>query len=245
MTLPYIEKKGDSGFTTVIDTETITVRGDHPEYDALMEAVQEDDPEMFMNLYSKGNRLEYAFDETDVDIDVDEEKIFYKGDEVTHVVAEKILKGVKASEDVDSFILFLDHLMENPSKKSVDQLYDFLQSEGMPVTEDGCFLGYKAVRDDFTDKHTGEIDNSPGSVCEMRRNQVEDDPKVGCAPGLHVGSLKYAKNFRGGGRIVLVKVNPEDVVSVPEENHNKMRVCRYEVVDTYSKDEPLDDGLYR
>jgi hypothetical protein len=112
----------------------------------------------------------------------------------------------------------------------VNQLWDFLQNKGIPLTEDGCFLAYKSVRQDFKDHHSGQFDNSPGKVHEMPRNQISDDPRVECHEGFHVGALEYAKNTWSGARLVVCKVDPENVVSVPHDhNSQKMRVCKYEV----------------
>ena len=44
-------------------------------------------------------------------------------------------------------------------------------------------------------------------------------------------------NHFGGERIVIVKINPRDVVSIPTDyNDSKGRACRYEVVDEIDKE---------
>ena len=79
-------------------------------------------------------------------------------------------------------------------------------------------------------EQTGTIRNNIGDVVTMPRNAVEDDPKVACHVGLHVGSFSYANGF--GRHLLTVKVDPADVVSVPEDHGNqKMRVCAYTVVE--------------
>jgi hypothetical protein len=132
---------------------------------------------------------------------------------------------------------FLNNIMENPSMQSQKELYDFLEPEHLPITEDGFFLAYKAVRSDFKDKYRGVFDNSVGQVCEMQRAKVDDDRGRGCSNGLHAGALNYVANYgslEAGDRIVIVKINPKDVVSVPSDsNCEKLRTCRYEVVGQY------------
>jgi hypothetical protein len=127
--------------------------------------------------------------------------------------------------------------MENPSMQSQKELYDFLEHELLPITEDGCFLAYKAVRSDFMDKYAGKFDNHVGKVCEMQRAKVDDNRSVGCSQGLHAGALNYVAGYGSvdaGDRIVIVKIHPRDVVSVPSDcNHEKLRTCRYEVVGEY------------
>lgn len=110
---------------------------------------------------------------------------------------------------------------------------------GIPITGDGCFLAYKGVTENFLDKHSHTIDNTPGNVIEYPRNEVSDDFRAECHAGLHVGDLSYARGF--ATKTIIVKVRPEDVVSIPyDQNQRKMRVCRYEVVGLYSDKLPDD-----
>lgn len=126
-------------------------------------------------------------------------------------------------------LAFWDNLKTNPSFNSRQMLYKFLDHNGHPLTEDGCFIAYRGVREDFKDKHTGNFDNSPGQVLEMARDQVDDNPNNTCSNGFHVACFDYAKGF--GEKLIEVKVNPADVVAVPTDyNGTKMRVCKFEVI---------------
>lgn len=138
-------------------------------------------------------------------------------------------------EDPTPVYKFYEKLQRNPSWRSVQQLWQFLQHDNIPLTEDGCFLAYKGVNANFTDKHTGKVDNHPGKVNEMQRNMISDDPNQACHYGYHVGALSYARSFAGGGgKLVICKVDPEHVVCVPyDSSQEKMRVCKYEVLGLY------------
>lgn len=89
-------------------------------------------------------------------------------------------------------------------------------------------------------KFTGRIPNWVGAVVTMPRPEVDDDYGRDCSTGLHVGSFAYAKGF--GPNIIIVRVDPADVVSVPQYDTNKMRVCRYEVIEV--QDQPQYDLSY-
>lgn len=144
-------------------------------------------------------------------------------------LTHRIIKLRDMGLPYDPLIKFWENLKKNPSFNSRAMLYKFLEHNGHPLTEDGCFIAYRGVREDFKDKHTGKFDNSPGQVLEMPREQVDDNPKNTCSTGLHVACYEYAKGF--GERLVEVKVNPTDVVAVPEDyNGTKMRVCKFEVI---------------
>jgi hypothetical protein len=105
-----------------------------------------------------------------------------------------------------------------------------LEKNNLPITPDGYFLAYKKVRANYLDVHSGTMDNSPGRVVEMPRNKVDDNQNNTCSHGLHFCSEGYLKHF-GGERTVIVKINPADVVSIPNDyNQTKGRACRYEVI---------------
>jgi len=101
------------------------------------------------------------------------------------------------------------------------------------------------------DIHSRSMNNSVGQVVTMPRNKVDDVRANTCSEGLHFCSLEYLPHFGSlsrGDRTVIVKINPADVVSIPQDYNNaKGRTCRYQVVaehdsDTKSAfDEPVVD----
>jgi len=141
----------------------------------------------------------------------------------------RIIKFKEQKLPYDALLRFWDNLKKNPSYNARKMLFKFLEHNGHPLTDDGCFIAYRGVTEDFKDVHTKTFDNKVGSICEMPRSLVDDNPKNTCSSGLHVACHNYAKGF--GPRLVEVKVNPSDVVCVPEDyNGTKMRTCRFEVV---------------
>lgn len=167
--------------------------------------------------------------------------VYYKDEPIHEVLNNYILEIIKDGYECDPLLLFVENLYKNTSLRCVNDLFSFLQHRNMPITEDGCFLGYKAVRSDFMDKWTGTINNSVGRRIKMPRNKVMDDPEVGCSYGLHVGSLEYAQGYSSDDDVLLiVKVNPKDVVSVPNEDSKKLRCCEYKVVSLFSS--PLSNS---
>ena len=167
--------------------------------------------------------------------------VLYDGEEAfpTELNA-RVLEYKEAQLPYDSLLKFWENLKKNPSFNSRKMLFSFLSHNGHALTEDGCFVAYRGITSDFKDKHTGKWDNSPGAVCEINRELVDDNPTNTCSTGLHVACFGYAKDF--GEKLVEVKVNPADVVCVPiDYNNTKMRVCRFEVLAecTDMRDEPL------
>ena len=114
----------------------------------------------------------------------------------------------------------------------------------MPLTPDGNFLAYKGVRSDFSDWHSGQCPNKVGDVNEMPRRNVCDNANIGCSDGFHAGSLDYARQYGNGGHLMVVEIDPSDVVSVPLDcDCQKLRTCKYKVVSLFEKklEQPMCD----
>ena len=173
-------------------------------------------------------------------------ELLFDGDPVNTSLASTIIRLASEDESGDptKLIKFLENLMNNPSEHSREQLYDWIAPRNITITQDGHFLAYKGLRGDFTSINAGpgivnnveytgstHLDNSPGNVVEFSRSKVVANSSIGCAVGLHAGTHEYASGF-AQGKLVLVKINPRDVVSVPTDcDAQKLRVCRYEVLE--------------
>ena len=152
----------------------------------------------------------------------------FQGKEIPNNINSRIIQMATKGEDPTPLFKFWERLQKNPSMRSVKQLWTFLEHGGIPLTKEGTFLAYKGVKNDFKDAHTGTVDNKPGMVNKMPRNQISDDPNHACHEGFHVGALRYAQSF--SQRVVVCEVDPENVVCVPyDSNAEKMRVCEYTV----------------
>lgn len=152
------------------------------------------------------------------------------GENLPESLSKRVLAFAQQGIDVDGLLAFWANLAKNVSLQSKNHLFAFLEHNDIPLTEDGYFIGYKRITMDWKDCHTKTFDNSIGKIVEMPRAEVNEDPNEHCSRGLHVCSYGYLASF-SGDRIVEVKVNPADVVAVPNDyNGMKMRVCKYEVI---------------
>ena len=239
MSIPYILT--DKSLTVVINGKSMTMESTNPSFvnakaalvDEQYELLEEmfDTPKAVVN-FSEGN------------IEVKDGAVLYKGETVHNHVVDRILDFMSNSLPYKPLVNFLDKLLENPSRRAVNDLYSFLEHKAMPLTPDGNFLAYKGVRDDYTDWHSGNFGNNIGDVNEMPRRNVCDDAYVGCSLGFHAGSLEYAKGYGNGGHLMVVEINPADVVSVPNDcDCQKLRTSKYKVVAHFEKklEEPMCD----
>ena len=192
--------------------------------------------------------------------EISPEVVTYQGEELPSSLAEKVRSLAHEGLPLSLFSKFWENIQLNPSASSVRELYDFLSYKELPITEDGCFIAYKGVDSGYWSisgnnktkvlqgkkNCGGKIYNGIGERIEVRRWDVDDNRDHHCSFGLHVGSLKYAEEFApAGGNILIVKVNPKDVVSVPTDfNCQKCRVAAYEVVSLLSTKQDSCGHLY-
>lgn len=247
MSVPFMIVDGN--LTVVLKSKSYQVLKDHFNYKAIVEALHTADEDTMLNLIDVQSAVA-SF--SDGSVEVKNGVVFYDGEEVHSTITKRLLEFMKNGLPFQPLVNFLKNLMMNPSMQSQRELYDFLEHENLPITEDGHFLAYKAVRvyrgesivdktgltvndGDFVDKYTGKsFRNNVGDFPSMGRSRVDDNRSVGCSAGLHVGSIKYVEGYASGDKIVIVKINPQGVVSVPsDENCQKVRVCFYEVVAEY------------
>jgi hypothetical protein len=227
MSYPFIIQ--GSNVTVVIEGKPHTVSKTHVSYSKVVDAIKAGewdtvkaiiDPVKVVLNYGQGN------------ISIQGDKLFWKGEPFAGVLATRMISMLEEGFSIEPMVLFMHNLLKNPSKRSVDELYGFLEKNSLPITPDGYFLAYKKVRPDFKDIHSGTMDNSPGTVVEMERYKVDDNKDQTCSTGLHFCGMSYLGHFGGtSDRTVIVKIDPADVVSIPSDyNGAKGRACRYEVI---------------
>lgn len=159
-------------------------------------------------------------------------EMFFGDRIVPDAISSRIRHCIRNDIPVEYILNFFEKLMLNPSKNSVDQLYNFLEDSSIAIDPEGYIIAMKAIRKDWTDKYTGKISNRIGERVSMPRNQVTDNPDTACSTGLHAGSDRYVKWYgKNGDRFVYVRIHPKDVVSVPNDhNYGKIRVSEYVVI---------------
>ena len=228
--IPYILT--DDSLTVVLKGESFTMNRANPAFRNAIEALESDNSEQLEAMFDTPKAVtQYV----DGNIEVTSAgEVKYKGSEVHNHVVGRILSFMSEGLPYKPLVKFLEKLMENPSRRSTEELYGFLEHKQMPLTPDGNFLAYKGIREDYTDWYSGKFSNKVGETLEMPRNGVCDDAIYGCSSGFHAGSLEYAEGYGNGGHLMVVEINPKDVVSVPNDcNCQKLRTAKYKVVDHY------------
>jgi hypothetical protein len=227
MSFPFIIQ--GNNVTVMVDGKPNTISKTHVSYQKVVDAIKSNDwatvkaiidPVKVILNYGAGN------------ISIKGDTLYWKNEPFAGVLATRMISMLEEGFSIEPMVLFMHNLLKNPSKRSVDELYGFLEKNGLPITPDGHFLAYKKVRKDFLDIHSGTMNNAPGTVVEMDRFKVDDNKDQTCSTGLHFCGMSYLDHFGGSdSRTVIVKIDPADVVSIPSDyNGAKGRACRYEVI---------------
>ena len=228
------------GISLFVGAESHVISHDHPNFIKVHEAIKNNELHKIKDLLDVSKQV---IDFGEGKLKVIKGVVFYDDTEIHGALCNYIIKCIRDGFTITPILNFLDNLEQNPSYRAVTELYNFLEVGNLPLTEDGCFVAYKKVRYDFTDIYTGRFDNSVNAVCKMKRNAVNEDSQVTCSYGLHACSYGYLAHFGSSGqdKVVAVKINPRDVVSIPVDyNNSKLRCCEYKVIaditDTYEAD---------
>lgn len=254
MSYPYIIQ--GNNIVVVIGANSHTINKGHIAFNKVLDAIKLGDWETVKNTVEpKKVILSYGAG----NISIKGETLYWKGREFHNSLSRRMIQMFQDGFPIEPLVLFMENLMENPSYRAVNELYEFLEKNTLPITPDGHFLAYKKVRTDYLDVHSGTVLNKVAAtftpeetaslplvsgkkkevtvnvenavtVIYMPRNEVNDDKNQTCSEGLHFCSKEYLGSF-GGDRVMILKINPRDVVSIPSDyNRSKGRACRYEVI---------------
>lgn len=118
---------------------------------------------------------------------------------------------------------------------SVQDVIRFLNRSDLPIADDGSIIAYKILKyrdirsGIFVDCHTGRIPQKVGSIVRVEEHLVDRDRRNECSNGLHIARRGYLGNFRGDV-CVLIKLEPENIITVPHNDPDKVRVTAYQIL---------------
>jgi len=169
------------------------------------------------------------------------------GKEARIVPGVEALKGqmshaakLGSTKGVEALIARLSKVNENRGH-SVQDVLRFLEKGDLPVADDGSIIAYKILKhrpnstelkqqeNVFYDCYSGKIPQKVGSYVCVAEELVDRNRRNECSNGLHIARRGYLGDFPGDV-CVLTKIDPEDVVTVPHNDPNKVRVCGYHIL---------------
>lgn len=252
-----------------IDGECYVVNAKtHLNYDAIVKALGNNDHDTLAKLVDMKKAFEtYASADGSMKVEVRNDAI-YVNDKILHdALGNRLFEMARQRLPVQPMIEFLAKKAKNRSKRAIGELFGMLEHNILPITPRGTFQAYKAVKrhagtpfvdplgrrvkfNDLVDIYTGKYRNNVGDEVSMDRDDVCDDKSRTCAKGLHFTSLGYITKGTGMGRftgksIVIIEIDPADVVSIPVDYSNqKGRCCQYKVVHLHTEGDEFPEEAF-
>lgn len=222
---------GRSSISVFLDGEFNSIDDSHANYPMLLDELRKSAEDRDLDYIRGMITIEKMLEQLSIGhVTVFEDEIHFDGRPVHNYMTQRMLEIIQQGLDITPWATFMDNVFSNPASYAQAELYEWMEKANMPITPDGHFLAFKKVRADYTDCHTGKFDNSLGNVLEMDRGQCDPIRDHHCSSGFHFASVGYLSHF-GGQRVIVVKINPKDVTSIPNDySFTKGRTCRYEVV---------------
>lgn len=242
LSYPAIVVLNDSLIIVNTNNETFTYYRDNENFDAIKEIVLDVvktsvcTQDQFLQLKALSSLKEKLINWGAGYVTVVNSQIYYKNELIDDVLSKFILYLVKNNDqDLQYWCNFLDTIQNCSSSHVYDRLFLFISKNDLAISKDGrSIYAWKVIGSNYKDKYTNTIDNSIGQYVSMPRNKVTIDNNISCSSGLHVASFDYLRSCYAatGDRLVIVKVNIEDIVSIPNDYEgSKIRVSAYSVVE--------------
>ncbi len=240
-----VKQDGKMSAAFGLGSKSYSVDESNPNFDTIVESLIAEDYEEAVRLFDLSQSVAKEFTKVSERVSVANGRVYFDGVEVENALTNQILNFLRNGENFNPLVNFMEKLYVNTNEYVREQLFKWVDNRNLTILPDGDFVAYKGVtkvdgvyRSIHSGSatvdgkvHDGQIPNPIGSVIEMPRDKVNNNPDIGCSTGLHVGTFSFAKNF-GQGPVLTIAVNPRDVVSVPRDSNNqKVRTCRYRVLD--------------
>ncbi len=134
---------------------------------------------------------------------------------------------------------------------SVEDIIRFKERSDLSIADNGDIIAYKLLNSYkargtyngepiasgegiFYDIHSGLVPQRVGSLVCVDESLVDKNRRNECSSGLHVARRAYLAGFSGDS-VFMIIVRPEDIITVPHGDANKVRVCAYHIVAQLSK----------
>lgn len=213
------------------------------------DAVQAVKDRNFEALVAAADKKAAIADYSDGRIEIHGNNVTYLGRPIHNTLTQRLVQMLEQKLPFEPWLKFLENLMQNPSKRAIQEVYAWVERHGATITEDGCIQGHKklnrvetdtrlpedqrkaidgepADKHIYIDVHSGTVRQWEGKVVSMPRNEVDDNWGTACSEGFHVGTPDY--HF-GGDVAVVVHVNPAHFVAA-DVHSKKFRCSEYTIV---------------
>lgn len=246
----YWTLTGSNGDTTLIvmcpDGQAFSFPIDHPNFteaERLARVEKVKDAEQYRKLWNVEEAVRDLFGVVTDRVRVAEGIVYFDEKPIHNIVTDRLLQFMEeGTRDFAPLAKFMENIEANPNERCRNALFEWLEHNSLAIDEDGFVVCFKGVKNDYTPTRIGPgivngvevkageyIKYAPGNLVSIPREKC-DESNAHCSTGLHIANRAFAKNFSHSTRVMEVRVNPADVVSVALDGREKIRCCRLRVV---------------
>ena len=177
--------------------------------------------------------------------------------EVEGPIVERILGFAEQGLPFEPLVKLLDNLYKNTDENIRAKLFQFIEHNNLPITENGAFIVYKLVKADgsppyynaaFFEQLPNGLTKSVnkyrvGGVYTMpRENAIKGGGECSSGAVLYAGNKNYfGGQFQGdiyvrnnGYKMLLAEVYPQDVCNVSAIEASKLATCKIRIISEYN-----------
>ena len=144
MSYPFIMQ--GNNVTVVIGNKPHTISKTHITYQKVVDAIKQGDWDTVKDIIEP---KKVVLDFGQGRVSIKGETLYWDGEVFNGTIAVRMINMLQEGFTIEPLVKFMENLLENPSKRSVDELYGFLEKNNLPITPDGHFLAYKKIKDDY------------------------------------------------------------------------------------------------
>jgi hypothetical protein len=135
-----INDQGEGSVSFILGGVLQTVPSTHREFKRITSAlINGEDPQPFLDLAK-------AVEGLDGRVKVLGDTVYF-GDEPQHsTLARTILRYRQEGRETKGLVLFMERLAQNPSRRSREQLFDWVQDRDLTIDAEGFFIAFKGVQ---------------------------------------------------------------------------------------------------
>jgi hypothetical protein len=196
-------EEGEAKVSFPAGDAVVTIPDTHPNYKRILHALVEgNDPTKYINIFAALEEL--ASDRVIVSNGI----VLFDGEPVHDALSRTILRYTSEGRDTDNLVRFLERVNANPSRRSREQLWEWVQAADLHVDEDGCIVGWKSVQ---------RVAGEPIEVFDPANPEADEDGTV------YIPTESYRSHSTGTAWVNGVQHDGQipyaigDVVTIPRE----------------------------
>jgi hypothetical protein len=260
MTINYILNSTNGTLNVIVKGKPVTISKEREidKYNKVLELIRQDDEDAIVKLFDVVTQVS-----TKLGVTITKEGLvtYVNNEGQVEQLPPSLNKTLVAMYEQDEssitpLILFWEKVRLNPSYRVNRCLFDFIEANNVVLNEKGNLILYKIVArtndpEVFLDLYTRKVEQRFNVEIRMPRNAVDDNIDNLCSYGYHAACWQYLPHYgsalSGKDAILLVEVDPVDIVAIPRDyNNSKIRTCAYTPLSEYTYDKgEIDKVLYR